>query len=140
MDARFKALTAGLAVISAMAVGGIAHAGGISHAVNSGGTPATAASPVTATVHAADPTTPGDTADPAAANDVAGIGDTADTQKDAPDVGTADTDSIQQGSQSGADTPDAPAGSEMPGNDGPGGHADEVGGTADATAQDVAAN
>lgn len=138
MDARFKTLTAGLAVICAMAVGGIARAGGISHA-------ATRASPVAATVYDAGPATPGDSADPAAASDAPGVGDKADTPKDAPgagdpaDAGKTDADSVEKG-QSEADAADAQAGSEQPGNDGASGHADEGGAPADVTIQDVAAD
>jgi len=52
---------------------------------------------------------------------------------EAPDsAGAADTDTVQSGDQSAPDTETADgtneaAGSEVPGNDGPGGHADEPG-------------
>jgi hypothetical protein len=140
MDVKFKTLTAGLAVASALAVGGIANA------ANNGGTPATnPATPVVATANPTDTATPGDTVDATAA-DVATAGDTADAADvagagDAADVGKADTDTLQQGDQTtpdtAADTAAEAAGSEQPGNDGPGGHADEIPGTPADTTPDT---
>jgi hypothetical protein len=141
MDTKFKTLTASLAVVSALAVGGIANAAGNGNAPAS-----TPTIPVTATVPAADPALPGDVADAGGATDVASAGDIVDTQADVAgagdkaDAGAIDSDNVQQGDQTSPDTAAETAGSEQPGNDGLTGHADEGSGTPAATTPGAPAN
>jgi hypothetical protein len=100
---RFK-----IAVIAAVAVLGVAALGGAAVRANASAGVKSTTPPASATV--ADPATTAE-----------------------PDAGLPDTDNVQQGDQNGPDGAAATeatgeqAGSEVPGDDGPGGHADEPG-------------
>ncbi len=126
---RTKIIAGVLAAVTAVS-GGAAVAGAATGAA--GPTPAAQSAPDRLTPgdvrdHAVDRATRGDARDGTV--DRATRGDVSDQRPDAerPDGG-ADTDNVQSGDRS---APDATAeqGSEVVANDGPGGHADEVGHT-----------
>jgi len=103
-----QATVAGL--LAALGVAGIATAQG-------SGSAAKAPTPAAVKAQAPDPAGPNDKAD--GATDPAGANDKADAATDP--AGANDK------ADGGAEKPDTESGSEVPGNDGPGGHADEPG-------------
>ena len=121
MRNRFTKIGAGLAVLAALALGGATLA-------SAGGSPPTRSTPTPAVVVPAGAAADAETNDTGQKADA----ETADGTK------VADTDSIQSengkddateqpGSQQASGTEKAESGSEAPGNDCPGGHADEPG-------------
>ena len=121
MRNRFTTIVAGLAALAALALGGATLA-------SAGGSPSTPSTPAPAVVQ------PGAVA---AAAETPDTGQKADAET-AGGSKAADTDSIrsengkddateQPGSEQASGSEKAESGSEAPGNDGPGGHADEPG-------------